>query len=119
MPALPPPVSPVAPRGATAGATEGRLYALIAAGYVLGHCVIGSVADGSGEAPVDGAVRRLREIEQIGLAPLVEAAGPTAGAVAGRLVDASGAHSSDERRRAAWAVSVGIGLAATDGVNDA
>ena len=99
---------------------EGRLYALLAAGYVLGHCVIGSApADGSADAPVDGAVRRLREIETVGLAEVVEAAGPTAEAVARELVDASGARSPDERRRAAWAVSVGIGLAVTDGANDA
>lgn len=99
---------------------EGRLYALLAAGYVLGTCVIGSApADGSAEAPADGAVSRLRAIEQIGLAELVEAAGSTAGVVARELVDSSGARSSDDRRRAAWAVSVGIGLAATDGGSDA
>ena len=99
---------------------EGRLYALLAAGYVLGTCVIGSApVDGSADAPVDGAVSRLREIEQIGLAELVEAAGPTAGTVARALVDASGATSADERRRAAWAVSVGIGLPAADGGSDA
>ena len=62
---------------------EGRLYALLAAGYVLGTCVIGSApVDGSADAAVDGAVSRLREIEQIGLADLVEAAGSTAGTVA-------------------------------------
>jgi hypothetical protein len=98
---------------------EGRLYALLAAGYVLGTCVIGSApADGSADVPVDGAVSRLREIEKIGLAELVGAAGPTAGTVARGLVDASGANSPDERRRAAWAVSVGIGLAATDEGSD-
>ncbi len=74
---------------------EGRLYALLAAGYVLGTCVIGSApADGSAEAPADGAVSRLRAIEQIGLAELVEAAGSTAGVVARELVDSSGARSS-------------------------
>ena len=98
---------------------EGRLYALLAAGYVLGTCVIGSApVDGSADAAVDGAVSRLREIEQIGLAELVEAAGSTAVTVARELVDSSGATSADERRRAAWAVSVGIGLAVTDGGND-
>ena len=97
---------------------EGRLYALIAAGYVLGHCVIGAPpVNGSGDA-VDGAVRRLREIEQSGLSELVEASGSAASAVARELVDGSGARTSDERRRAAWAVSVGIGLAATDGNGD-
>jgi hypothetical protein len=97
---------------------EGRLYALLAAGYVLGHSVIGSAPDLSADAgstAADGAVRRLREIEKIGLSELIEAAGSTAGAVARELVDGSGARSPDERRRAAWAVSVGIGLAATDG----
>ena len=98
---------------------EGRLYALLAAGYVLGTCVIGSApVDGSGNPPVDGAVSRLTEIEQIGLAELVEAAGSVAGTVARELVDGSGARTSAERRRAAWAVSVGIGLAATDGGGD-
>ncbi len=96
-------------------AEEGRAYALIAAGYVLGHCLIGSTAVSEEETAVDGAVRRLREIEQSGLSELVEAAGSTAGVVARELVDGSGARSNDERRRAAWAVSVGIGLAATDG----
>jgi hypothetical protein len=67
---------------------------------------------------VDGAVSRLTEIEQIGLAELVEAAGSVAGTVARELVDGSGARTSAERRRAAWAVSVGIGLAATDGGGD-
>ena len=98
---------------------EGRLYALLAAGYVLGYCVIGSAAPDvsadTASTPADGAVRRLREFEQLGLSELVDAAGATAGTVARELVDASGARSSDERRRAAWAVSLGIGLAATDG----
>ena len=95
---------------------EGGLYALLAAGYVLGSCVIGSApVDGSADAPADGAVTRLRETEQIGLAELVEAAGSAAGTVARELVDGSGARTSGDRRRAAWAVSVGIGLAATDG----
>ena len=99
---------------------EGRIYALIAAGYVLGHCVVGAPAvNGSADASGDGAVRRLREIEQSGLSELVEAAGSAASAVARELVDGSGARTSDERRRAAWAVSVGIGLAATDGGSDA
>jgi hypothetical protein len=96
---------------------EGRLYALLAAGYVLGTCVIGSAPVGGSDA-VDGAVSRLREIEQTGLAELVEAAGSTAATVARELVDGSGANTSGERRRAAWAVSVGIGLAATDGGGD-
>ena len=98
---------------------EGRVYALIAAGYVLGHCVVGAPAVNCSGDAVDGAVRRLREIEQSGLSDLVEAAGSAAGAVARELVDGSGARTSDERRRAAWAVSVGIGLAATDGGSDA
>jgi hypothetical protein len=98
---------------------EGRLYCLIAAGYVLGHCLIGSgppdLAADVDSAPTADAVRLLREIEKIGLSELVAAAGSTTRAVSRELVDASGARSPDERRRAAWAVSVGIGLAATDG----
>ena len=100
------------------GSEEGRVYALIAAGYVLGHCVVGGTAVDAEETPADGAVRRLREIEQTGLAGLVEAAGSAAGTVARELVDGCGASTTGERRRAAWAVSVGIGLAATDGGGD-
>lgn len=98
---------------------EGIVYALIAAGYVLGRCLVGDPAPEAASSAVDGAVRRLRQIQRTGLSALVAAAGSAAATVARELVDASGLHSDDERRRAAWAVSVGLGLAATDGASDA
>jgi hypothetical protein len=96
------------------------MYALIAAGYVLGHCVVGAgLPTNNGHDPQDEAVRLLGRVEAVGLSDVVEAAGPAARTVATELLAATGSRSAAERRRDAWALSVGIALAAVEERGDA
>ena len=98
------------------GDREGSLYGLIASGYVLGHCLLGPGSQGGdGSEAAAAAVRLLKALEQVGLSSLVAAAGPAATALATELVESSRPSSPKERRRAAWAVAVGIGLATEEG----